>query len=819
MGEHSHTGPGPLDDRLRRIIAVSGAVPYEQSLPDRRFVHLGEGILALTGHRAEEMTSALWASLIEEVRPRGALAGGEGGEGGRRVASGEASEWQADYRIRTRDGQTRWIADSSVHVVDETGRPVAMVGVLQDVTARKAVEEALRLNSDRLALIARVTAAVVGQKPPEEQGRELAEQVRRAFGVDSCVIRVIEGRDLVLLAGVGVPEAQLVARLPLGFGISAEIVSSRRPLMIRDVREHPATKDAVRLQPNAYHFVSYAGAPMQVHDEVVGILGIFTAAEPREFAPADLEHLQIVANHVAVTVANDRLYKALVESRLLLEQAQAVAHIGTWFDHPRVPGRLVWSEETCRIFGLRPEEFDGRPETFFARVHPEDRERFEAEVTAAREREVHHAIDYRIIRPGGEVRWVHQEADILRDSEGHAQQAIGVVQDITDRHLAEVERREIETKIQEAQKLESLGILAGGIAHDFNNLLVSMLGHASLALMDLPGDHPARPSVEQIEVAAQRAADLTQQMLAYSGRGKFVVQPLDISRLVGEMAQLLEVSISKKATLSLHLAENLPLIEGDATQIRQVVMNLITNASDALGEEAGVISITTGLVEGEEAEGGGARVSVEVSDTGCGMDERTRQRIFDPFFTTKFTGRGLGLAAVLGIVRGHRGEIRVESTPGQGTTFRVTLGTVATASGSAAPAGPVREVTPPPVTTILLADDEEAVLSFCRRMLMRDGHRVLEARDGVEAVESVRAHPGEIDLILLDMTMPRMGGREAYEAIRALDPAVKVVLSSGFSESETVARFGHAGLAGFLHKPYSAQDLRAMVRDVLSKGA
>ena len=399
--------------------------------------------------------------------------------------------------------------------------------------------------------------------------------------------------------------------------------------------------------------------------------------------------------------------------------------------------------------------------------------------------------------------------------------------DLTDRRAAEAERLRIEQQIQQTQKLESLGILAGGIAHDFNNLLVAILGNAGLALMELPPESPARQTVQAIETAAQRAADLTRQMLAYSGKGKFVIEPLNLSRIVEEMAHLLEVSVSKRAVLKYHFAPDVPAIEGDATQVRQVIMNLITNASDAIGARSGVISISTGMQYADRAYLAesyldsdlpeGDYVYIEVADSGEGMDDETRARIFDPFFTTKFTGRGLGLAAVLGIVRGHHAAIKVYSEPGRGTTFKVLF--PAASSGSVpAPVPGASEPAPSDGRqrgTMLVVDDDETVRTVTRRILERAGFDVLLAADGIAALDIYRANPG-IVLVLLDMTMPRMDGEECFRELRHLDPLVRVVLTSGYNEQDATTRFVGKGLAGFIQKPYRPADLIERINALLS---
>jgi PAS domain S-box-containing protein len=413
----------------------------------------------------------------------------------------------------------------------------------------------------------------------------------------------------------------------------------------------------------------------------------------------------------------------------------------------------------------------------------------------------------------------------LEGANGEVVGAIGVALDVTERVRGEDARRRLEAKVQQAQKLESLGVLAGGIAHDFNNLLMGVLGNADLALLQLPPEAPGRPYVKKIETSALRAAELTNQMLAYSGKGRFVVEALDVNRLIGEMDHLLGTVISKKTSLRFDLAPDLPAVEADASQLRQVVMNLITNASEALGERSGTVRVATGVQDADrdylrgchigEDLPPGRYVTLEVSDPGEGLDAATRERIFDPFFTTKITGRGLGLAAVLGIVRGHGGGIRVYSEEGRGTTFKVLL---PSAEGTVAVAEPASPGAAAPKRTglILVADDDHSVRDVARDMLESAGHRVMVAADGVEAVALFRARAGEISLVLLDMTMPHMGGEETFREIRGIRPDARVILSSGYNEQDATNRFAGKGLAGFIQKPYRFEALTAKVQEVLA---
>ncbi|MBX7259023.1 MAG: PAS domain S-box protein [Candidatus Hydrogenedentes bacterium] len=396
--------------------------------------------------------------------------------------------------------------------------------------------------------------------------------------------------------------------------------------------------------------------------------------------------------------------------------------------------------------------------------------------------------------------------------------------DITAQRRSERERLTLEAKVQQTQKLESLGILAGGIAHDFNNLLTGILGHADLALVDLSPVSPVREHLNQIVTASRRAAELAKQMLAYSGRGSLVVQPIQLTEVVQEMSHLLEVSISKKCLLNYRFADNLPLIKGDITQIRQIVMNLIINASEAIGNASGVIAIGTGLKECsreyladsclDENLPAGPYVFLEVIDTGSGMSEEVLSRLFDPFFTTKFTGRGLGMAAVLGIVRGHKGAIKVESKVGQGTTVRVLFPATQLAiskdthreEGARSWRGKGK---------ILITDDEETIRTLAKMMLEKIGFEVLTAADGREGVEVFRAHAHELSAVLLDMTMPHLDGEGAFIEMQKIRPEVPVILSSGFSEQEASSRFTSAGLAGFIQKPYSLEELVNCIRRTL----
>jgi two-component system cell cycle sensor histidine kinase/response regulator CckA len=448
---------------------------------------------------------------------------------------------------------------------------------------------------------------------------------------------------------------------------------------------------------------------------------------------------------------------------------------------------------------------------------------------AAAENVAVRAAELTVVLAGGRHVHVLVNAVPLRDANGAARGCVATYQDITAQKTATQDRLEFERRLQETQKLESLGVLAGGIAHDFNNLLTGVLGNASLARLELPpGYATVRTALDNLEQAALRAGDLCKQMLAYAGKGRFVVQPLSVSRMVRETAELLEVSISKKVSLELRLAEGLPAVNADAAQLRQILINLVVNASEAIGDRGGLVTIKTGrvratreffdqLVFSDQMEEGDY-VYLEIADTGCGMDAATLARIFDPFFTTKFTGRGLGLAAVLGIVRGHKGAVKVRSEEGRGSTFTVLLPAIgAPATPPELLAQAVSEARSAGV--ILLVDDEETVRAVAAKILRSRGYDVVTAGDGAEALAVFSKQPGRFDLVLMDLTMPKMDGEETFRALRKEDASVRVMLMSGFDEQDTVKRFQGQGAVGFVPKPFTADVLLARVRQALAHPA
>ncbi|WP_051305638.1 hybrid sensor histidine kinase/response regulator [Desulfogranum mediterraneum] len=432
-----------------------------------------------------------------------------------------------------------------------------------------------------------------------------------------------------------------------------------------------------------------------------------------------------------------------------------------------------------------------------------------------------------------ETRWLHKNGKVLHiqltyaplDSKDHSQGIVFTGLDITEgKRLAEEQAR-LEQQLQRTQKLESLGVLAGGIAHDFNNILVAVLGNTDLALSELPQHSAARPYLQNVETASRRAGDLCRQLLAYSGKGRFVITRLQFQEIIEEMTCMLQVSIAKNAVLKFRFSDGVPPVEADATQLRQVIMNLVINASEAIESRSGVISISTGAIECNEEYlqttflnqnlNAGVYSYIEVSDTGIGMESATREKLFEPFYTTKFSGRGLGMSAVLGIVRGHQGAIKVYSEAGKGTTIKVMLPAASQDLAPMQSAEGEEQQSWQGEGTILVVDDEDTVLVVAKNFLEKFGFTVITAKDGAIAVDIYRSRQEEITAVLMDLTMPRLDGQAAFSQMKVINPQVKVVLSSGYNEQEVSERFGGKGTAGFIQKPYRMMELKQTLQQLL----
>ena len=688
-----------------------------------------------------------------------------------------------DWHIVRRDG-SRAVVELSVSLLrDDKGHRAGFRGIARDVTERKAAEKALREAEQR-------NRAIV-DAIPDSMVRLSRDGVILDFKLDTpgeneqWHVRGLMNKSIHEAMGVAIGNMTVQhARLALKTKTMQVFEFQNMGRSTGIMRDHE-----VRMVVCG-------------QDEVMGITRDITKQKRAEKALRESEqrYRELFEN------ANDVIYTHDLDGRFTsLNKAGE-----------RLSGYT--REEACQmnvLSAVAPEYVDRISQKIASKLDNEDATQYELEIVTKDQRRVLLEVSTRII---------------YKDGAPHAIQGIG--RDITERRRAEEDRKRLEAQIQHAQKLEGLGVLAGGIAHDFNNLLVGMMGYAGLALTKLTPESIAFGYVEKIETSAQRAAELTNQLLAYSGRSTFIIKPLNLSTLAVEMGRLLSASISKKAVLKYNCSPDIPLIHGDAAQLHQVIMNLITNASDAIGDDPGVITISARPIKADTSYlsktflddklAEGLYVCLEVSDNGCGMDATTLQRIFDPFFTTKFTGRGLGLAAVLGIVRGHKGAIKVYSEPGNGTTFKIlfpAMDTVAEVSAISADSTKSKDALAgwKGAGTLLVADDETTALQVAKDVLETYGYKVVGAANGKEAVEVFQQYQDEIVAVLLDLMMPIMNGEEAYELIHAIRPNIPVVLSSGYTEQDVSERFAGKGPVAFIQKPYVLQDLAKKLREVIEK--
>ena len=705
-----------------------------------------------------------------------------------------ASSYATEFRIVLPDGDVRWIAGYG-QVLDADGRRPRLVGINFDITDRKRVALVVQENElrHRLALEAGHMGTLVWDFRTERISWD--DRLYDLFGVAPAdfdgtaagFFRHVHPDDRTFLVG-HLGESR---RGALGSKCQCEFRTLR------------PDGSAGWLSGNGH---------------------IVPGDEPG--------HLRMVA------VFFDISEKKCAEVRLLaseerLHEAQEISRIGSFEWCPQT-GEVFWSDELFRILGYEANAVTPSYEGFADRVHPDDRALLAAKVHAAMYDNAPYVYELRIVRPDGEVRHLSVNARLTRDATGTAILFSGTNQDITERKLESEERRRFHEQLTETQRLESLGILAGGVAHDFNNLLTGILGNASLARELLPHDSDMHEYLRPIEKSAEHAAHLCQQMLTYAGARKTIHGTLDLDAVIAESNDLIKLSASRKADWRVELHRSLPTIEGDAGQIRQVLLNLVQNASEALPPGGGQVVIRTGHADpyppapaddtttfGTPPEH--AAVWFDVSDTGCGMTAANRQHIFEPFFTTKFTGRGLGLSAVHGIVRDHNGCISATSRPGYGTTFRVafpcstretTRDCPTVSSRTPVPAGWTTTVR----RTALVADDEPAILGLVGFALKGLGFALEKAVGGTEAIALFLEDPHRFDVAVIDLIMPGDDGREVLKVIRSHRPEMPVILMSGYTEHQ-LGDLEFGDTLTFLHKPFRAIDLTGAVRRSLNQAA
>lgn len=687
----------------------------------------------------------------------------------------EQGSWTGELIARRKDGSFFDVQVAAGLVRDQAGEAILMMGSFVDITKRKRAERQRHEQQDLLRSIIEGTDDLIFAK--DLQGRYILINPADAKGFGKSAEEIVGSTDLALFP------VELAERI---IETDRQVVATGRGLTYeQDFETHGGSVRTylIRKYPR-----------FDQDGRVIGVLGIARDITERKQAEAALiEHQDLLRSIIEGT--DDRIFAKDLQGRYVLMNSSEVDGFG---------------KPAEELLGLTDNELLDSDRAKKAMA-------IDREVVASGENIIYEQV---LEVAGGDLRTYSVRKYPRFDQDGRVIGVLGIARDITERKRADEERRNLEAQIQHAQKLESLGVLAGGIAHDFNNILMGVLGNAHLGLQVLPPDSPVCEFLHEIDTAATRAADLTKQMLAYSGRGKFVTEPVDLSELVEEMAHLLGVTISKKTKLMHDFSPGLPAVDADATQLRQVIMNLVINASEAMGDKQGTITVSTGVVEVDDAKSAelrlqeglplGTYVYLNVTDDGCGMDDLTKAKLFDPFFTTKFTGRGLGLAAVQGIIRGHRGAINVDSKPDCGTTFQVLFPASERQVKPAAEPEPSSHL-PIRTGTVLVVDDEDLALSVAQKGLERAGFSVLAVRDGREALEVFHAKKEQIDVVLLDLTMPYLSGAEVFQEMRRIQADVRVVVTSGYNEQEATSRISGTGFAGFIQKPYTPQALVAKV--------
>ena len=737
-----------------------------------------------------------------------------------------------DAILQRADGSRRTVSVNGAPIRDQHGTIFAGMLIIMDVTERAEAQQNLE-QRDRLLKSTALGLSILLQTADIKAAVPRFLQVfGQACGVDR--VYVFENSTDPASGALLMSQHDEWCHA----GVTAELSNAElqqlpyRPAFLRwetalgagqvitgHVREFPAEERAV-LAPQAIQ--SILVVPIRPEGRFWGFIGFDAVRGERVWSPSEVAILRIAADCLGAAMQRSQAADELV---IIKERMATVLRSMPLplFAKDAAGRYILCNAAFVDFFGMREADVLGKT---VAECWPgEDAAVFYQKDLDVMANDSLQVYEHQLRNAQGDMRHVIYTKACFHDAHGAVAGVVGTIMDITDRARAEMERLGLERQMQHAQKLESLGILAGGIAHDFNNMLMAMLGNLDLAQMTLTPTSPAWPSLEEALNAARRAADLTRQLLAYSGKGHFEVTVVDVRALAGEMARLIDVSITKRAVVRYDFADDVPCIRADATQIRQVIMNFVTNASEALGETTGTIVLSVrarhcnaamlldALPPGEHAEG--TYVELAVSDTGCGMDATTIQRVFDPFFTTKLTGRGLGMAAVLGIVRGHHGALYIASTPGRGTTVRVLFPAVDAPDDARATAAPVATTPWIACGTVLIADDETNVRTVMARMIQTLGFDVLTAADGDQALALYRTHQAAVVAVILDYAMPCRDGCETLAAVRAINPAAIVIISSGYIEEDVTRHFQDITPNAYIQKPFTVARLRTALRTAL----
>jgi PAS domain S-box-containing protein len=780
-----------------RVLAenVPGTIYLCKNEPNFPYLYVNDGVADLTGYSKEQFLNQEVA-YMDLVHPDD-----------RHVASLVPSldelrnhgGFHYVYRLRHRSGEWRWAEDVGGGVFDEQGNLLFLEGIVSDITERVQAE-LLQKAVYQIAAVAHTHISL------DELYHAIHESLAPILNVRNFYIALYEA-DIVSVPYFVDKYDASPGVYPAGKGLTEFVVRTNKAQLLTRQQILFYAQQGL-LEVNGTLPEAWLGVPLQVQGRAIGALVVQSYDESSAYSDRDKQFLMFVSDQIAHVVerkqAEERQQQLSVELRQQTRLLEAIM-IATPdnFLVADLDGRLRFVSETIlKFLKMTVDHVIGKTWREL-QISPHLGSMLDEDWATVKQSQVPVTREFLFAQAEGD-REIEFITTPVWDENGAIVLLVTTTRDVT-------ERRQTARAMHRAQKMESLGVLAGGIAHDFNNLLVAMLGQTSLAQAHLTPDHPAYTHVNKAVQAADQAAGLTRQLLAYSGGGQFTITPLNLNTLIRESIDLLKVALPKQIDLDLALSDVLPLIEADIAQLQQVMMNLLINAAESIGEQPGTIRVQTAVCPITAQDTAywrytnqpllpGDYVCLQVKDSGGGMTSETLSKIFDPFFTTKFTGRGLGLAAVLGIVRGHQGGLRVTSQPGAGTLFELLFPISSATVEVHTPELPVEKTAVSGL--VLVIDDEAAVREAVVDILEMEGIDVLTAPNGDAGIALYQAQAGAINLVLLDLSMPGKSGHETFKALEAIDPNVRILLSSGYSEADATRGFTSPPLVGFLQKPY-----------------
>lgn len=737
-----------------------------------------------------------------------------------RLAGGEPTPNSIEVPVNLKDGREIYIEMFTKIDPTSEGHISAQL-VMLNITDKKRAEAALHRRLAYEKLLSRISANAVKAVDLNEFLQESIDAIGET--VDVCRIYIFEHRhetdtmdNTIEWCAPGVsPQKDILQGVPSSAcPWWTQTLRSGQNICFADIEEIPDEGCKEILRPQG--ILSILVVPLFVNGLYWGFMGFDDCKRYRVWLDEDVEILVSISRTISFVIerkeAEQRLQESEERYRILFESTSDVIYS---LDTDLRITTLSPSVES--YIGYKPEEFIGKFAYDIKIFHPEDLERGLKDISKIFKGEVINSHEYRLTAKDGTVKFAEiSGAPIIRD--GKVSGAICTARDITERKQAIQEREKLKELFDRAQRLEAIGTLAGGIAHDFNNLLMVIQGYTSLMLLELNDSHPNYERLSRIQDQVKSGAALTGQLLGFARGGRYDVKPADINNIIEKTSSMF-ARTRKDIIIHEKFIKPIWTVDADQTQMEQVFMNLYTNASHAMPVGGKLFVETKNVIlDDKQADAfgiiPGKYVKIEVTDTGMGMDQLTKERIFEPFFTTKEMGRGtgLGLSMVYGIIKGHHGFIDVVSEPGQGTTFSLYLpATDKTVSNQDSNTPKIQRGS----ETILLVDDEEAVRDVSRDLLESLGYKVICAKGGQEALSFLVEKRGQIDMVMLDMIMPDMSGAETFDRLRKIDPEIKILLCSGYGIEGQALKILEKGCNGFIKKPYQLEKLCNKIREIL----